>query len=41
MLDMKLIRNETESVKERLATRGVDAAEVDALVADGRVEGPP
>ncbi|TVV28228.1 serine--tRNA ligase [Weissella cibaria] len=34
MLDMKLIRNETESVKERLATRGVDAAEVDALVAD-------
>lgn len=34
MLDMKLIRNETERVKERLATRGVDAAEVDALVAD-------
>ena len=34
MLDMKLIRNESESVKERLATRGVDAAEVDALVAD-------
>ena len=34
MLNMKLIRNETESVKERLATRGVDAAEVDALVAD-------
>lgn len=34
MLDMKLIRNETESVKERLATRGVDPSEIDALIAD-------
>ena len=34
MLDMKLIRNETESVKERLATRGVDSSEIDALIAD-------
>ena len=31
---MKLIRNETESVKERLATRGVDPSEIDALIAD-------
>ena len=34
MLDMKLIRNETESVKERLAMRGVDPSEIDALIAD-------
>ncbi|APS42619.1 Seryl-tRNA synthetase [Weissella jogaejeotgali] len=34
MLDMKLIRHETEQVKERLATRGVAPEEVDALVAD-------
>ena len=34
MLDMKIIRQETEQVKERLATRGVDPKEVDALVAD-------
>ena len=34
MLDMKLIRNETESVKERLATRGVDPSEIDSLIAD-------
>lgn len=31
---MKLIRHETEQVKERLATRGVAPEEVDALVAD-------
>lgn len=34
MLDMKIIRQKTEQVKERLATRGVDPKEVDALVAD-------
>lgn len=27
MIDLKLVRNETDFVKEKLATRGVDAAE--------------
>ncbi|QBO36048.1 serine--tRNA ligase [Periweissella cryptocerci] len=34
MLDMKLIRTETEHVKERLATRGVAPAKIDELVAN-------
>lgn len=33
MLDMKLIRTQTEYVKERLATRGVAATTIDELVA--------
>ncbi len=33
MLDLKLIRQETDFVKEKLATRGVEAAEIDALLA--------
>ncbi|TYC48928.1 serine--tRNA ligase [Weissella muntiaci] len=32
MIDMKLIRTETESVKERLAGRGVAAEKIDAIV---------
>lgn len=32
MLDLKLIRTETDFVKEKLATRGVDASEIDALL---------
>lgn len=34
MLDMKLIRTETEYVKERLATRGVAPEKIDELVAN-------
>lgn len=33
MIDLKLVRNETDFVKEKLATRGVEAAEIDALLA--------
>lgn len=33
MLDLKLIRTETDFVKEKLATRGVDAKEIDDLLA--------
>lgn len=33
MLDLKLIRTETDFVKEKLATRGVDAQEIDDLLA--------
>lgn len=33
MLDLKLIRQETDFVKEKLATRGVQPAEIDALLA--------
>lgn len=33
MLDLKLIRQETDFVKEKLATRGVDPADIDALLA--------
>ncbi len=32
MLDVKMIRQNKEEVKQRLATRGVDPAEIDHLV---------
>ena len=33
MIDLKLVRNETDFVKEKLATRGVGAREIDDLLA--------
>lgn len=32
MIDLKLVRTQPDFVKEKLATRGVDAAEIDALL---------
>ena len=32
MLDLKLIRQEPDFIKEKLATRGVDPADIDALL---------
>lgn len=34
MIDIKLMRSNAEEVKERLATRGVDGATIDAILAD-------
>ncbi len=33
MIDLKLVRTETDFVKEKLATRGVEATEIDDLLA--------